>query len=62
MFKVNNRKGQNKRTVEKFDPEKIIVEYLIRIVHRRNLAEKKLLYMYDYSFTMSTKILRLHFF
>ena len=38
MFKINNRKVQNKRTGEKFGSEKIIVRYLIRIVERGNLA------------------------
>ena len=41
MFKINNRRVKNKLTVEKFGPEKIIVQYLIRIVHRGNLVGKK---------------------
>ena len=40
MFRINNRIVQNKRTEEKFDPEKIIVQYLIRIVQGENLAKK----------------------
>lgn len=48
MFKIKNCKVQNKRTGEKFGTEKIIVRYLIRIVQRGNLAEKKS-FMYDYS-------------
>ena len=48
MFKIKNCKVQNKRTGEKFGTEKIIVRYLIRIVQRGNLAEKKP-FMYDYS-------------
>ena len=41
MFKINNRTVQNKRTGKKFGPEKIIVQYLIRIMRRGNLPEKK---------------------
>ena len=48
IFKINNRTEQNKRTGEKFGSEKIIVQYLIRIVQRRNLPEKKFSYMCDY--------------
>ena len=40
MFRINNRKVQNKRTGEKFGSEKKIVQYLIRTVQRGNLAEK----------------------
>lgn len=40
MFKINNRTVQNKRTGEKFGPVKIIVLYLIRIVHSGNWAKK----------------------
>ena len=40
MFRINNRIVQNKRTEEKFDPEKIIVQYLIRIVQGENLDKK----------------------
>ena len=39
-FKINNRTVQNKHTVEKFRPEKIIAQYLIRIVKRENLDDK----------------------
>ena len=48
-FKINNRTVQNKHTVEKFGPEKIIAQYLIRIVKRENLDDKKLSYMSGYS-------------
>ena len=41
MFKINNRTVQNKRTGKKFGPEKKIVQYLIRIMRRGNLPEKK---------------------
>ena len=41
MFKINNRSVQNKRTGKKFGPEKKIVQYLIRIMRRGNLPEKK---------------------
>ena len=41
MFRINNRKVQNKRTGEKFGSEKKIVQYLIRTVQRGNLAEKE---------------------
>ena len=40
MFKIYNRKVQNKRTGEKFGSEKIIAQYVIRIVQRGNLAEQ----------------------
>ena len=40
MFRINNRIVQNKRTEEKFAPEKIIVQYLIRIVQGENLDKK----------------------
>ena len=40
MFKINNRTVQNKRTGEKFGPDKIIAQYIIRIVQRVNIAEK----------------------
>ena len=42
MFKINNRKLQNKRTGEKIGPEKITVQYLIRILQMGNLLEKKI--------------------
>ena len=41
MFEINNRTVQNKRREEKFGPEQIIVQYLLRIVQRGNLAERK---------------------
>ena len=41
MFKINNRTVQNKRTGKKFGPEKKTVQYLIRIMRRGNLPEKK---------------------
>ena len=41
MFKINNRTEQNKRTGEKFGQQKMIVQYLLKIVQRGNLAEKK---------------------
>ena len=40
MFKINNHKLQNKRTGEKIGPEKITVQYLIRILQMGNLLEK----------------------
>ena len=40
IFKINNRIVQNKRTEEKFAPEEIIVQYLIRIVQGGNLDKK----------------------
>ena len=39
MFNINNCTVQNKRTVKKFGPEKIIVQYLIRILQSGNLAK-----------------------
>ena len=42
MFKINNSIMQKKFTGEKFGPEKIIAQYLIRIVQRLNLAGKKI--------------------
>ena len=42
MFKINNHKLQNKRTGEKIGPEKITVQYLIRILQMGNLLEKKI--------------------
>ena len=41
LLKINNRTVQNKRTGKKFGPEKKIVQYLIRIMRRGNLPEKK---------------------
>ena len=40
MFKIYNRTVQNKLTGEKFGSEKIIAQYVIRIVQRGNLAEQ----------------------
>ena len=39
MFKINSCTVKNKRTGEKFNPEKIIAQYLIRIVQSGNLAK-----------------------
>ena len=41
MFEINNRTVQNERTRGKFGSEKIIVQYLIRILQTRNLVEKE---------------------
>ena len=40
MFKINNRTVQNKRTRREFSPEKIIAQYLIRIIQREIFAKK----------------------
>ena len=39
MFKISNCTVQNKCTGEKFGPENIIIQYLIRIIQRGNLAK-----------------------
>ena len=41
MLKIDTHTVQRKHTGEKFGSEKIIVQYLIRIVQRGNLAKKK---------------------
>ena len=40
MLKIDTHTVQRKHTGEKFGSEKIIVQYLIRIVQRGNLAKK----------------------
>ena len=40
MSKINNHSVQNKRTGEKFAPEKLIVQCLIRIAQGGNLPGK----------------------